>query len=378
MRRARLIPLLILFAEPAVARAKAQARLTGEAGYSRIEQPELAPSGAATAGLTFDYARQHSLIHTSILGARSGDGRQTGQWVSIGSLLSPSWKSWAVQGTGVFSAFGQTTLSATTSRDLLVQARTGNARRGFSIGGGLGTTVHNAVAIPNRHGQADAWLGVGRERINVDAGLTRTRSVFGGSSILVDISRRNVNYADLSVGWTHDAGAWSVGAAAGARGRNGTFGNGNEWQSIDATAWLTRNLGVALSAGRTLEDLVRGVPRTKYFSIGLRLESQPHLSLLTSRRRPAGPRVVASRVGDVRRIEISNVVAERVELMADFTEWNPVALAASGQNWRLERAIAPGPHRLTIRVDGGEWIVPANLPRVDDELMGTVGLITVP
>jgi hypothetical protein len=167
-------------------------------------------------------------------------------------------------------------------------------------------------------------------------------------------------------------------AGAGVRGPNATFGGGNWWQSLNATAWLTTHLGIAFDAGRTLEDLVRGVPRTKYFSISLRAESQPHLSLLASRRSIAGPRVVVSRAGDARRIQISNVTATRVELMADFTDWNPVQLSADGSNWRLEQVIAAGPHRLAIRLDGGDWIVPANLPRVEDELMGALGLITIP
>jgi hypothetical protein len=377
MRRARLIPFLFLFAEPAA--LSAQWRVSADGGYSRIEQPELPISGAVTAGVTLDYAREHSLIHTTALGAQSGDGRQTGQWVTIGSLLSPAWKRWSLQGTGVFSAFGQTTLSATTSRDLLIQARTGSLARGLALGGGLGTTIHNETAIPNRHGQADAWFAFGAERLNVDAAVTRTRSVFGGSSILVDISRRNVNYLDLSGGWTHDAGAWSLGANVGVRGPSATFSGSNGWQSINATAWLTQHIGLVLDAGRTLEDLVRGVPRTRYFSVSIRAESQPHLSMLASRRSIAGPRVVVSRVGESRRIQISNVKGERVELMADFTDWKAVQLTtAAGMSWRWEQVITPGPHRLAIRVDGGEWIVPANLPRIDDELMGAVGLITVP
>ena len=356
----------------------AQWRVSVDAGYSRIDQPELPASGAATAGLTFDFAREHSLIHTTAVGALSPDGRQTGQWVTIGSLMTPSWKTWSLQGTGIFSAFGQSTLSATTSRDLLVQARTGSVAQGIALGGGLGTTIHNETAIPNQHAQGDAWFTVGSERLNVDAALTRTRSVFGGSSILVDISRRKVNYFDLSGGWTHDAGAWLVSAGAGVRANNGTFSRDDSWQSINAIGWLSTHVGIVVDVGRTLEDLVRGVPRTRYFTISLRAESQPHLSLLASRRSIAGPHIAVSRVGDSRRIQIANVPAKSVEIMADFTDWAPVQLQAAGTTWVLEKVITAGPHRLAIRVDGGDWIVPTNLPRVEDELVGAVGLITVP
>jgi len=375
MCRARLIPLLIFLTEPTV--AAAQWKLAGDVGYSHVEQPELPTSGATTAALTFDFAREHSLFHMSALGAQTPDGRQTGQWLTVGSLISPSWKQWSLQTTGMFSAFGQTTLSATTSRDFLAQLRTGSVAQGLAIGGGLGTTIHNAVAIPNRRGQLDGWLMLARERLSANVALTRTRSVFGGSSILVDISRRNLNYLDLSGDWEHDAGAWSVAATAGVRGRNATFGGGNSWQAIDATLWLDRHVAFVFDAGRTLEDLVRGVPRSRYVSIALRIESQPHLTLMT-RRPTAGPRATVARAGDARRIEITNVAVTRVELMADFTDWNPVPLDSVGRSWRLDQNISAGLHRLVIRIDGGDWTVPANLPHIEDDVVGPVGLITVP
>jgi hypothetical protein len=376
MRRARLISLLIVLAEPSALRAQWQ--VTADLGRSVIEQPELPTSGATTAGVAFDFARERSLIHTSALGARTSDGRHTGQWVTVASFLTPSWKSWGLQATGSFSAFGQTSLAATTSRDLLVQARTGSLGRGFAIGGGLGTTIHNQTAIPNRRALANGWWSVANEVLSLDAALTRTRSVFGGSSILVDISRREANYLDLSAGWSHDVGAWSVAASAGMRGRNGTFGDGDDWQALSATAWLGSRVGLMLEAGRSLEDLVRGVPRTRYASIALRLSSRPHLAVFRRARPIVGPQIVVARDSDVCRIEISNVTAARVELMADFTDWEPTALDHDGSRWRLVRAIAPGPHRVAIRIDGGEWTVPGNLPRVEDELGGSVGLITIP
>ena len=376
MRRARLISLLIVLVEPSALRAQWQ--VSADLGRSMIEQPELPTSGATTAALAFDFAREHSLIHSSALGARTSDGRKTGQWTTIASFLSPPWKSWGLQATGSFSAFGQTSLAATTSRDLLLQARTGSLGRGFSIGGGFGTTIHNATAIPNRRALTDGWWTFGNERLSVEAALTRTRSVFGGSSILVDISRQNATYLDLSAGWSHDVGAWSFAAGAGMRGRNGTFDDEDNWQAVSAAAWLGPRVALTLEAGRSLEDLVRGVPRTRYASLGLRLSSRLHLPLFKHERPAVGPHVAVSRADDTCRIEISNVTAAKVEVMGDFTDWEPLVLASTGSTWRLDRSISSGPHRIAIRIDDGEWTVPGNLPRVEDELGGAVGLITVP
>jgi hypothetical protein len=78
------------------------------------------------------------------------------------------------------------------------------------------------------------------------------------------------------------------------------------------------------------------------------------------------------------RIEINVPKATSVEIRGDFTDWSPVELTRTGDVWRLEIPLPSGLHRVAIRVDGGEWIAPPNLPRADDGLGGTVGLITVP
>ena len=87
---------------------------------------------------------------------------------------------------------------------------------------------------------------------------------------------------------------------------------------------------------------------------------------------------LTSSADGVARIEIAAPGAARVELRADFTDWSPVELTRSGDMWRLEMAVPSGLHRVAIRIDGGEWIAPPNLPHADDGLGGTVGLITAP
>ena len=77
-------------------------------------------------------------------------------------------------------------------------------------------------------------------------------------------------------------------------------------------------------------------------------------------------------------LEVRATGASTVEVMGDFTDWAPVTLSRDGNVWRLSRALSPGPHRIALRIDGGEWTTPANLPRVTDDLGGAVGLMTVP
>lgn len=77
-------------------------------------------------------------------------------------------------------------------------------------------------------------------------------------------------------------------------------------------------------------------------------------------------------------VEVRARGARSVELMGDFTDWTPRRLQqVSAQRWRLEVALAPGAHRLALRVDGGEWRPPPGLPTAADEFGGTVGLLVV-
>jgi hypothetical protein len=70
--------------------------------------------------------------------------------------------------------------------------------------------------------------------------------------------------------------------------------------------------------------------------------------------------------------------ADRVEVMSDVTGWAPVALERRGAHWEARLTMAPGSHHVVVRMNGGRWVAPANLPTIDDELGGRVALIVIP
>ncbi len=357
---------------------RAQWSASGELGASHLRQSGLAESNAFMIGGGVDYLASRAAFSSSLLAAQTGDGGMTGQWLGAMAVATPAWHSWTVQGIGTLSAFGQSHLRPTSSADGLVQLRLGDARRGGSIGAGAGATSHNAVSIPNNRALLDVWWTAAMERVSLGAAITRTAAVFGESSILVDVSDNVVDYMDLSASWRHDATTWSIGATVGGRGQ-GSFRIDQSWQSVDGELWIAPRAAVAASVGRTLEDLVRGVPRTQYATLSLRVTAQPHLHVFARRGgHEVEPRAVVTSVGDRREVRIIARSASRVELMGDFTEWMPVEMENGAGVWTVRRAIAPGLHRMAIRINGGAWTPPLNLPKVDDDLGGTVGLITVP
>ena len=70
--------------------------------------------------------------------------------------------------------------------------------------------------------------------------------------------------------------------------------------------------------------------------------------------------------------------AEQVELAGDFTDWEPVALQqVEASGWRTVLPIAPGLHRLAIRIDQGDWRPPPGARSVRNEFGGDVAEIVV-
>jgi len=64
--------------------------------------------------------------------------------------------------------------------------------------------------------------------------------------------------------------------------------------------------------------------------------------------------------------------------MGDFTDWRPVVLTASGDGtWEVTLPIAPGIHRVNVRVNGGAWSVPPGLTVATDDFGGEVGLLPI-
>ena len=67
-----------------------------------------------------------------------------------------------------------------------------------------------------------------------------------------------------------------------------------------------------------------------------------------------------------------------MELAGDFTDWLPLRLERRGkEEWSVRGAVAPGIHRVVMRVDGGDWRPPPGTRRVESEFGPEVGEIVV-
>ncbi len=150
---------------------------------------------------------------------------------------------------------------------------------------------------------------------------------------------------------------------------------------VSAARSLTPQLALVAGAGRSGSDPVTAVPGAKYFALGLRLKLGPTASPVFNWL-PPPPDDSPLRIGPAlpagREVLIRVPGAKQVELAGDFTDWEPVALQqVEASGWRTVLPIAPGLHRLAIRIDQGDWRPPPGARPVRSEFGGDVGEIVI-
>ncbi|MFI5230141.1 MAG: hypothetical protein ACHQWU_13795, partial [Gemmatimonadales bacterium] len=243
-------------------------------------------------------------MRSSFLTTLAPAARWTGQGVVVGSIFGPSPAAtrWAVDAVG--SAFGETNDSPTLTGEVVARAFAGTGRLGGAVGGGAGGTTHAASSNLLYQVLGDGWWSAGDERLSISAALTSTHAAFTDSSRFA-LTLRPVSYTDLAAGWQHERGGLSFGASGGVRGQGSMFDGADSWGSVEATAWIAPRAAIVASAGRTLADVVRGVPSARYLTVAVRISNRPHLTLVSRPRELAGPQLTIESGGaSVRSIEI--------------------------------------------------------------------------
>jgi hypothetical protein len=154
-----------------------------------------------------------------------------------------------------------------------------------------------------------------------------------------------------------------------------------EWANGQAAVWITNKLAAVAGGGREPAQPTRGLPARSYASLGMMLAYWPiprgvvpvetPASLIKMFEfRPAGESLqrFTARIGGV----------ETVEIMGDFTGWEPVPLVRRGRDhWELLLPMAPGIHQINLRIDGGQWFAPPGMPTLRDGFNGEVGVLVI-
>jgi hypothetical protein len=357
-----------------------------ELGAARLRQPDVAETDAVTAGALLRRDGQRYSIAASGGLTVADEGRSTGQGFLIASLLGrPGTRTrWEVG--GALTAFAEGSLPASRGAYLMLRehfaARAFGGWAGLAVGG-----VEDAGSwSPTRTLEVASWFARWGARLTGTAVVVDTRSEpYGLENQLVTDP---ITYTDASLAarWTFQKRV-ELDVRGGARfiSRGALTANGRGTRSfaaLDAGIWVTPRVAVVAAFGRQLSDLARGTPDTRFAAVALRFAMHNRSARPAPRRPP--PVLAQVRLALVSdssghsRLVVAAPGSELVELAATFTSWEPVRLVRRGESWELDRPLPSGAHRVVVRIAGGPWLVPANLPSTADDFGGTVGIITVP
>ena len=216
---------------------------------------------------------------------------------------------------------------------------------------------------------------------------------FGGGVTLTHSRFLDTTFTDVVAGGRWRTSVAELDASLGIR--TAAVGRGNGlYGDIGARFRLSSRFSILASGGRYPADPVRGVLAASYANLGLRFDLIPQRRAPLTSLSAALRRVVpgaADRGGssdasltiepstvDLTRIRVSAPGATRVELMGDFTDWEPLPLASERPGlFEIALRLLPGSYRLNVRLDGGRWMVPAGARVEEDDFGQKVGIILV-
>jgi hypothetical protein len=249
---------------------------------------------------------------------------------------------------------------------------------GAWVGGMVGRSYFGGASSGAAQLEAGAWVAAGPVMLS---GVI-SRTWFVDTAYLDAVAQ--VRWRPSGVELTGSAGlrAWSN--------EGGRGGYAEASATVPVSDWLA----LFASGGLYPSDLVRGVLAGRHLTGGVRISG-----LTFGGRRSTLPSEVAERLRDrargsphalsarleilpassaLRTIRVTVNGCDRVEVMADFTDWRPMALTpASSGRFELALEIPPGVHRLNIRLDGGPWAVPEGARIEEDGFGGAVGVMLV-
>lgn len=353
-----------------------------DAGAATVAYDEFARSTIATVApsVRIEYGRTAFVARSAYSRFASGNTSLEGS-VAV-SAFSPAL--WHLRGElySTASSTRYSRLHEAASNVLAVgRVHVATAQYGGWAGGGLGAVAQGS-RYPDEVMQLDVggWLSEGHVTIT---GQVLPTSI--GDSIA---------YTDalLAAKWAPDRAELST--TLGLR-RGERFTPTSRWAELAAAYWFTPHVALVAGGGMFPSELWRGLPGGRYASAALRVATRPprdrdpkrlaELTLPYELGRIRRPRALAQRFSiaveadGTRTLRVLVPGARKVELMGDFTDWTPASLTQlSSGAWAFNLLVAPGVHRINLRIDGGAWVAPPGLTIVRDEFGGEVGLLVVP
>jgi hypothetical protein len=372
--------------------AAAQPVRTRNASYSAVHYDDGRYSSAITLDQSLFITRERSSTRADAVFSIFDDGRWSMQGdlsgtrytkpINIPELVVPFARDYyipffrAMRGEVSFETTGSAQQGLMPTMHFLPQARIHllDLQRGLWAGGGFARSFDGEMWRTTLLGDVGAWVRRGGTVVSVSA---RPQQLQNGDLL-----------ADFGATIERPFGKVSLSSSLGYR-----IGQSNRvevgWASVGATFPINQRLLATASVGNYATDLLQQLPGAQFIALSLRLPSRTRFQrrdaqVVAPTQINDAPDGIVLRVAAVDSSRSAQVVrvrapaSERVELMADFTDWEPVSLVRTPAGvWEITLPVKSGPHRLNVRLDGGDWVVPTNLARVTDEFGSIVGLLLV-
>jgi hypothetical protein len=242
------------------------------------------------------------------------------------------------------------------------------------------------------HGPLTAWAGGA-------VGSTDDDSVYGqfvgrgdlGVSLALPHITPTLSLAETRAGVAHYTDVntviqsewWRFGATLTGGTRTGALlGGVATWFNFEARYTVVDGVALMITGGSYPADPVRGAPGAHFIGGGVRLSE----AFRIRKERPLPMRYDALNgvnevMPDPHTLRFTAPANAHVEIMGDFTNWQPVAMVEVRPGLyqaTLRDGVASGSHRVNIRIDDGPWSVPTELPSITDDFGGTAGSLVIP
>lgn len=353
----------------ASSRAQSQVAATVDVGVSDVRYDGFLPSAAASISPMLRIDRPRLFVTARGTWLRFESGNQSLQANVNGSVFSGPLGRWRIEATGSAGSSRYADFASFSHALVGPRLHLVGGRQGAWIGGGLGRTSFGGASRP----VGTVALGTWTQRDGATLILNATRTGVGDTA-----------YVDVEAGTHLDRGRLALDGSLGVRGWSRGAGRGVYGEASGAFA-LGPWVSLVLSGGRYPTDPIRGSVSGRYAGLGLRIDPWPRRAMLTMPARqivddpPLSRAELQSCPCGGHTLVIHAATASRVEVSGDFTDWDPAVMTGDGTGWwNASMPIGPGTYRFNIRLDGGEWVVPAGVTRVKDEFGGDVGLLVVP
>lgn len=371
--------------------AISQVTATVDAGFSVVRYDGFLASGAGsiTPAVRWEHPQGRGFVSARGTYLRFESGNRSLDGSLNGAVFGPLARHW--QGEIAVAAGASNYAEIASFRHGVAAARLHflERRHGAWFGASGGRASYGTGSRPVSVATVGAWAV--RRNLTVLASADRS---FIGDTAYTDVrTSARIHTGGVAIDFGVGARFWSRGAG------RGVYGEG----SLNVPVG-TRTT-IVISGGRYPTDVVSGSIAGRYVATAIRIGTSPGREsrpVVVPYSRPidvgargggggGGGGGGANGAADVARIELRSVAdgallfihapaATLVEIAADFTEWQPVALVRGPFGaWQTATRVPRGVHRINVRVDGGPWLAPTGTTRLaDDDYGGEVGIFVVP